>query len=411
MSNFSQRKAPGIAFPALIAAAAFTAATCADPVTPPFSEPIALVRFGGNPDDDRTHRLLAIGLRSRRSLRWSESIMYRIIGTALSPDGAALYVSGNGPGGWRDDQLAELDPRTLVVGARQFFADSTGYRRDRFDGLAIQTSHELEVSPDGNRIFIAGAQGEDESDWGVAVLARGSMESIGFVGPYAQGSMSLEVVPPGPFSPDGALAVTTGDPSGWPSVGPKVRLVDPVTFEVLDSADVSAELAHGNDGITDMVAAPGGDFLYLRSASSWLLKYDLIGRSVVARAWAPAPPCVRCLSAAPGGDRLYLAHTWTHDAPSSGMVSVYDADLNEQPPIDLSGIEFPRLNSSGSDPPALNMVAVAPDGTLLIAAGAMLAQLWGFQSGRILFVDPVSHEVLDIIALRGKVAALEILVP
>lgn len=407
----SRTRARPVVLSGLLAAAVWPAASCSDPIAPPFSEPIALVRFGGNPDDDRTHRLLAVGLQSREALGWSETLMYRIIGTALSPQRDAIYADGSGVEGWQETQLAELDPRTLGVEARQFFADSTGYLRDRFDGLAIQTTHEVEVSPDGDRIFLAGSQGEVEGDWGVAVLDRDNLESVGFVGPYPRSSMSLAVVPPGPFGPAGALAVAPADSSGWTNAGRRIMLVDPGTFEVIDSVDLSAELVDESDGIAQMVAAPGGDALYLRSLSGWLLKYDLIGRRVVARVPASAPPCLRCLTVAPDGDRLYLAHTWTRDAPSSGMISVYDAGLAEQPPIDLSGIEVPRWNAAGSDPPALNMVAVAPDGTLLIAAGAMLAQLWGFQSGRILFVHPDSHEVLDIIALDGEVAALEILIP
>lgn len=399
-----------IALSGLCAAAVSPAASCSDPVGPPFSEPIALVRFGGNPDDDRTHRLLAVGLQSRESLGWSESLMYRIIGTALSPDGEALYADGTGIEGWQETQLAELDTRTLRVRTRQFFADSAGYRRDRFNGLAIQTTHEIEVSPDGDKIFLAGAR-DAEGGWGIAVMDSEDLENVGFVGPYPRRSMSLTVVQQGPFSPLGALAVLSDDSSAWTNAGRTITLVDLETFDAIDLVDLSAELADENDGITQIVAAPSADALYLRSLSGWLLKYDLIGRRIVARVRASAPPCLRCLTVAPDGDRLYLAHTWTRDVPSSGMISVYNDDLVEQPPIDLSGIRVPRGNGSGSDPPALNMVAVAPDGTLLIAAGAMLAQLWGFQSGRILFIDAVSHEVLHTIALRGEVAALEILIP
>jgi hypothetical protein len=86
---------------------------------------------------------------------------------------------------------------------------------------------------------------------------------------------------------------------------------------------------------------------------------------------------------APDGERLYLVHKWTHERPSSGIIYVYDSHLNELTPIDLSGIAVPALGDGIPRPPALNMVAVASDGTLVIATGAMGAQLWGFQSGRV----------------------------
>lgn len=367
------------------------------------SEAVALVRLNGNAELDRTHHLLRVGLDSRSIIDWSEEIMFRMIGVTVSPDRQSLYAIGTGRDGWKETQIVEMDVPTLRTQWREFVADSAGYRLDRFDGIAIQSSHEIEVSPDGRTIFTASA--ERHGDWGVAALDSDTRDALGFLGIYSSGSMTLGVVPPGPFSGVGALAVSS------PYAGPRISFWNAETLEVIDSVDVMSDLPGSANGIMNMVADPSGTHLYLRLASGWLLKYDLLERRMTASTRALAPACIRCLTLTSDGQRLYLAHTWTHDGPSSGIISVYDADLNELEPIDLSAVRVPRLDRSGTDPPALNMVAVAPDGMLVVATGAMLAQLWGSQSARIYFVDPATHAILDVIALDGEVAAVDIVIP
>lgn len=396
-----------------VVALSLLAAGCDDPAGPPFPEPIALVRMHGSPEQDQMHRLLAIGLHSHQALGWSPNIMFRIGSTVLSPDGERLYAMGVGPSGWTESQIAVVDTRTLAVTHREFFADSGGYRRDRFKGLGIDGTGGLLMSPDGGKLFIAASRGGDSlhpsapgTEYGIAVLDAATLEALDFIGPYAQGAFISAVIPPGAFRPEGVIAFATPD-SAWPHVVRNIRFANAATLAVFDSADVSGALGE-RDGILDMVAAPHGQSLYLHSLGGWVLKYDLVARQVTARAREPVPGR---LTVAPDGARLYVARGWTQDAPSSGVIAVYDADLNGLAPIDLSDIAVPQLDATRSNSPALNMVAVAPNEELLVATGAMLAQLWGFQSGRVFFVDPSSHEVLDVIKIGGELAASEILVP
>lgn len=389
------------------------AAGCDDAVGPPqaLSGPAALVQVGGYPEESETHRFLAVGLESAQ-VAWSEYVMFRIVGTALSPDGEVVYAIGTGEDGWRESQIVAMDARDLSVIWREYLAGSEGYLRSRFDGMAIRSTTEFEVSPDGRFLFVSNAEREGER--GVAVLDSDSREAVGFVGPFPGNGMRLEVVSAGSFRPGGALIVSPGHPSGSPNVGSTLVIVDPLTLDRVESVDIAEHLDGDLDGIAEITATPDGGHLYLRSSSGLLLKYDLAAGQVVRRTRSPAPTssCQRCLTLSPDAERVYLPHTWTHEAPSPGIIQVFDSNLQELPAIDLSGVRVEQYgNPDRYNPPALNHVATADDGTLIVGTGAMLAQLWGFQSGAIYFIDPASHEIVDSVQLEGELAVRKVMIP
>jgi DNA-binding beta-propeller fold protein YncE len=397
---------------AVATAVALIAATaCSNSVgpSPPFREPIALVRICCSPDLDETHRFLAIGLNSRRKLTWSEPVSYRISGTAISPDRRTLVAIGSGADGWTESQIVAVDTRLLTVRWRQPLADSTGYLRDSFGGIAVHTTTGMAVSPDGTRLFIADA--EKDGNRGVAVLDMETRVAVGFIGNFTGGSMLLAMVPPGDFRAGGAVAIRPVGSTGALAPGASLVIVDPTTLEVLDSVDLSQSLLDPGDGILDMEADPDGAHLFLRTSSGWLLKYDLTSRNVVNQARVDGVSCLRCLTVAPDGQRVYVAQSWNNETPSPGLISVFDAQLQASAAIDLSGVRVEQYGSTRTDPPALNHVGVASDGTLLVATGAMLAQLWGFQTGAIYFIDPDSGAILDVIRLQGELAAVEVIFP
>lgn len=393
------------------AVALITATACSNSVgpSPPFGEPIALVRTCCSPHLDETHRFLAVGLDSRRALTWSEPVAYRLTGTAISPDRQTLVAIGNGVNGWTESEIVAVDTRMLTVRWRQPLADSTGYLRDQFGGIAVHTTTEMGVSPDGRRLFIADA--EKDGDRGVAVLDMDARTAMGFIGNFANAGMLLAIVPQGDFRAGGAVAIRPAGSTGTLAPGASLIVVDPATLEVIDSVDLSQSLAGPGDGILNMEADPDGAHLILRTSSGWLLKYDLASHNVVNRAQVDGVSCLRCLTVAPDGQRVYVAQSWNHETPSPGLISVFDAQLQALPAIDLSGVRVEQYGSTEDDPPALNHVNVAPDGTILVATGAMLAQLWGFQTGAIYFIDPDSRGILDVIPLQGELAAVEVIVP
>lgn len=389
----------------VVSSAALALGGCDDPAGPQLSEPIALVRMRGRVELDRTHQLLVLGLQSRHALTWTPSVMFRIVRTTPAPDGRFLYVRGYGPAGWKEAHIAVLDIRTLAVQRREFFADSAGYRVERFGGLAIDGSGEIVVSPDGTKLFAAGAQHAESRAWGVAVLDEQTLGVLGFIPLSPDHNASVAVIPPGAFHPSGAVAASAPE-SRWPNVGSQIRFVDPATLAVFDSVDLSSSLGGRGDGILDMAAAPDGSSLYLQTAEGQLIKYDLLARAVTARAMGGF---FGRMTVSPNGSRVYFVRSWSHDAPSPGVVAVYDADLSPLPPIDLSGVEVSPFTGRKS-PPALKMAAVAPDGMLLVASGAAGTQLWGSQPGRIFFVDPASHRIVSTVAV-DDVAPHEVVIP
>ena len=394
-----------IALVSVMGAGLVLAGACDDPTGPPFSftEPVALVRLVGQMGADAVGRVHVIGLESHKFLGSSARIGEAFSGAGLSADRKTLHMSGDGCcDGWKSSQLVAMDARSLEVLWIEPLADSAGYRTDRFDGMAVQAHHQLVVDPVANRLFTPGSTEDGD---GIAVLDLEPLAPAGFLGPYEPG-FELAWIPPGPFSTNGAVLVFTADPDSWSSrAGARGYMHDPVTLDVIDSLDLSGVLEGETDRVAAAAAGGDGRFLYLWTASGWLGKYDLASRSVSARA-AVGFGCLglHCMSVAPDG-RVYLVSGYTTDVPSSGRIAVVDPDLQPLPDVDLSGVDL-----SGR-PPALNTVAFAPDGTLLIGAGTVYPMLWGSQAARLFFVDPDSREILGSVRIAGDAAASQILVP
>ena len=370
----------------MLAGSLFCAA-CEDATGPDLDEARFIVVLDGWPETGLTHRLGAFGMDSGELIEWSPPVMFRIARVAVSPPDSLMFVTGTGPAGWTESQIAVVDWNTLETVDRRFFADENGYRRETFGGLAVSPTGPVTLAPDGRRLFIGDARNET-GEWGIAVLGAHSLEAEGFIGPFADRDFLLSTIPDGEYRQGGAIVATIPDTT-WPHAATKVVVVDPGSLAIVDTLQVSTD----GDGIVEMVPGPHGRHLYVRTGAGRLSRYDLtLGATTTT---ATVTHARGRLAVVPDGSRLYYVQRWTHDWSSPAVISVYDSDLTELPPIDLSGM---------TEPPALNMAAVRADGTLIVAAGAIGPQLWGQQPGRILMVDPETGRVVKETSLDGEVA-------
>lgn len=341
---------------------------------------------------ENMNHFAALDLQENRLVGESDSIMHFIDAAVSSPDGTMVYGSGGADlqqGGWKNSELWAMNASSLHVVWRLAVTDSMGFRRDRFDGLGIHAwvGDGMAISPDGRRLFIMPADdGDPSAGTGIAVFDVGTRTVAGFIGPFAGGTGALGAVPPGAYSTDGAIAFSPHPSSDWPELSWKIWLVDPTTLAVIESVDLSAEATGAADGIDVIRAAPDGSALYVRTAAGMFLKYDLLSRQVTARVQEPA---ASRMAISPDGQRIYTPLSWGIDAPSPGVIHVYDADLNRLTSIDLSHLS----GWTEPFPPALDAAAVERDGTLLVSAGANGVELWGSQAGRIFVIDPATGKV------------------
>lgn len=373
---------------------------CGEPTAPLPEGPVAVLHVGGIPTVDHARRVALVDLTRPRIHRWSPEVMYRPTTARLSRDGARLFVIGAGEAGWKSYQIAVLDARTLDIERREFFADSAGYRLERFDGIEIGVCNGFRVSLDDTRLFIHGCRRAADGAWGVAVLNLATLEVDGFIGPLPDRDYPIEVVPRGAFS-GGALAVGIAN-AEWPNHTSTIRFLDQTTLTVIDSVDLSSQM--GGDGIFAMVAAPDGRSLYLWTFGGWLHRLDLSALRIEASVFEPSGAGSFRLTLDRSGERVFFTHGATQDFPSPGTITVYDRDLNEVTTIDLS--------EHGVDgvPPPLNFTVEGPDDSIVVGSGGGWWSLWGTHDGRLFILDGSTYEVETVIEL-GAVGAKQIFFP
>lgn len=274
-------------------------------------------------------------------------------------------------------ELVGIDLRRLKVSTRE---PVTAIERRSSIGLVRVGGNAVAITPDGH-ILLGGGMGVDASLEGIVVLDRETHSPIAFLGPLRVIPWGLVPLPPGSAAPAGAiLAVGTRDRS-QPNY---VFMIDPETLALRDSFTLS------KGALRQALPAPDAQHVFVMTSDS-IFKYDLVGHEVAART---ARLGSGHLAISPDGSRLYLPDRGDgRDFLGSGLLYVYDANLQELSPVDT------RAASGGR--PEMQAAAVSADGHYVyISAGTgSRGPLFGPQSGQLLVVDAFAGQVLKVIPL------------
>jgi hypothetical protein len=261
--------------------------------------------------------------------------------------------------------------------------------RSHIGPITVSADRALSPSPDGTRLLVADAQ--QNSTTGIAVLDLSTRDPVAFIGPLAVAPAGMTCLRPTPMYTAGAVIVagTRGGTAPWTGV---LFVFDGATLALRDSATLVPPNALFRGGLGQVITAPDGVHIYVLGASA-IYAYDLGARQVV----ASAPRLGNGdLAISPDGTRLYLSDAGTRiDYPGSGKIFVYDAALNQLPPIDLSAASVDGVV------PVTHGLVTSPDGRrLYVTSGTIsLGPLFGIQSGRVLVVDTGTGKIISTIAL------------
>ena len=104
------------------------------------------------------------------------------------------------------------------------------------------------------------------------------------------------------------------------------------------------------------------------------------------------------ISLSPDGTTLYVPDSgYGFDWPGSGLLFVYDADLNPEEPIDLSEAAFDGIA------PTTGGVGVSLGSDLVYVAAGTVSRgpLYGPQPAKLLIVDAVARRLIETVDLNG----------
>lgn len=304
---------------------------------------------------------------------------------ALAPDSAILYISAVGDAG---RELIRLDTRSFRV-VRD--AMSVIEARSDIGELSIHGGRAIAVFPDGTKL--AAAQAYRDGVAGIVILDAQSWEPIDFIYPLYIPPFGMERLAPSSEFPSGALLVIGArEDDVQPSLD-WLFVMDPLTHRFTDSVAIAPPANDSRGTLRQVLPAPDGQTVYV-VGRSFIYRYDLARGEVIATVERPTRGLI---SLSPDGTTLYVPDAGDFDWPGSGLLFVYDADLNPEEPIDLSEAAF------NGTAPSLGGVGVSPGGDLVyVAAGTgSRGPLSGPQPAKLLIVDAVARRLIETVDLNG----------
>lgn len=262
-------------------------------------------------------------------------------------------------------------------------------------GVFVFGNYAITTSPGGERLLAADATRDGVT--GIAVLDTASLKVTSFLGRYAVAPRGMTTIAANGAYPSGAVAVVAGRQNDGTTDDVQLFLLDGETLAVRDSARIPAAGAVRRGDVSQVITTSGGAWLYIvlstAGGQSELHRYDIAERRFTARVTAAATGQI-AIDRTTG--TLYLTDTGDgRVVPGSGWLYVFNRDLTPSPSIDL------RAAATGGVPPVTSGVAVSRDGqrVFVVAGTAARGPLFGPQPRRLLVIDPVARELLDVIPL------------
>lgn len=232
------------------------------------------------------------------------------------------------------------------------------------------------VAAAGDRVYVsAGGQRVARVD-----VERGTTPAVAH--PFNVESGGLELLPPSPAFPEGALGVLASREHRGPD---HVYLLHPVTLEVMDSVSRSA-LSLGRIYRVQSARDPGE---ILIDGVGGIVRYDLEERTI--RAWA-ARAAVGEYRLTPDGSTILL----TDSGLPFGPVSRQNVHLYDSMSLDSIG-----TISAREEVPGLGLFSgpVTPDGRTAFVVAQYVGP--GDESPRLLVLDLVRETVVEVLRLEG----------
>ncbi|MGH7647170.1 MAG: hypothetical protein ACREND_03555 [Gemmatimonadaceae bacterium] len=267
-------------------------------------------------------------------------------------------------------------------------------------GLHLEAG-QLSVSPDGHALVLGDASRGDTV--GLALVDLATRIPMAFVAPFAHARFASRSLPASGRYPNGAVVMKATRTLDQPASSGALYILDGKTLSVSDSIvltpianDVPGDLGQpilSRDGTRVYVIGPA--FLYVYALSEH-------------RLLASAPrPSFGDLTISLDDRTVYVTDPGVGlDTPGTGLVFVFDADLNPLSPINLR-------TSAAVDGLAPRTVsgAISTDGTklYLTSGSAGIFGLFPTQPGRVLTIDRGTGSLTGSIPL-GDVGAAAIVV-
>ncbi len=325
---------------------------CSDPASPASHSRDIIYVLG------ETHNVFVVDPRAGRVLGAPGPVPEELLSPVMSSDSSTLYFTGydNSSAGiyavhsatFSVEQFYQLTfPPRVPTGAVWDFGGALAVapgRPELYDGAALVGTLDL---------------GDTTASGRVAIFDTASHT--------LQGSMIMSVaalaaLPAGPVASEGGLV---GFTYFGPATAPQWALlvIDPATRTITDSLVVSPPAGASHDYPRSLTMSPDGKHAYV-IGSEGIYDFDLVLRQLVGvvrtNAYEPR------LAISPDGARVYLI---VNVAPDPGAnappttVRVFDANLNELPPLSFSG-------HFRGPPPILHDILVSRDNrSLYLEAG------------------------------------------
>jgi hypothetical protein len=306
---------------------------------------------------------------------------------ALALDSSSLYVTAVGDAG---RELIRLDTRSFRVVSRNAMSEIEG--GSNIGQLTIHGGRALAVFPSGAKLAVARAYRDGVG--GIVVLDANSWDPIDFIHPLYVQALGVEPLPPGPEFPQGALLVIGARQENVQPSMDWLFVIDPLTHGFVDSAAIAPPANDSRRTLRQVLPAPDGRNVYVLGRSL-IYRYDLVRREITATVERPSRGQ---LSISPNGSTLYVSDPGGRfGLPGSGLLFVYNANLEPGVPIDLSEA---ALNGT---PPVTGAAAVGSTNryVYVVAGTASRGPGYGSQPGRLLIVDATISQLVGIVDLNG----------
>lgn len=306
---------------------------------------------------------------------------------ALAPDSAILYINAVGDSG---RELIRLDTRSFRVVSRD--AMSVIETRSDIGELSIHGGRAIAVFPKGTKLAVAQAYRDGVA--GIVILDAQSWEPIDFIYPLYVEPFGMERLAPSSEFPSGALLVIGArEDDVQPSLD-WLFVMDPLTHRFTDSVAIAPPANDSRGTLRQVLTAPDGQTVYV-VGRSFIYRYDLLRGEVIATVGRPSRGLI---SLSPDGTTLYVPDPGDgFDWPGSGLLFVYDADLNSEEPIDLSEAAF-----DGTAPVTGGVgVSLGSDLVYVVAGTVSRGPLYGPQPAKLLIVDAVARRLIETVDLNG----------
>lgn len=321
-------------------------------------------------------RLLDLASGLERSVLSFEGM----IESAVMPPGSEVMWLGVVSGLSRE--LVQLDVCSESITARRTLSSLAD------GGIALLTAEILAEDQAIGALYVWRASAAGVT--GVAVLDQATLVPTGFMGPWNVVADGIVPVSANGWLGAGGIALVASRSLDAPREGEAVFFIDRETTRDSLTTD---DLTVPETEIQGVVYTDGRDRLVVEGAS-WLVAFDTRSKTVVQ---AVPRPATGELVPHPDGSLYLLGDVgdWP-DRPGSGVLTMFDADLDVTGSIDLST----PLGGAPNSPTAtvIRRIVLDPDQPLAYVSTGTPARgpLYPVQTSKLISVDLVEGEVIGV---------------